>query len=291
MPLAFFQGSKKKNNNNNNNVVQQQQQQQQIPVAVPIAYIPPPPPSTSMMMVPTTTTTSTSTSMYQQQPQQRAQQAPSSPFTNMIISNDELDHNLREFSLSLFSGRTLTHKLFIIVQIFTVLTAINNIIAHCIAVVFWGRKENSLEVVLRWLTILLYVLVILIELNYTYVVQKSYIFYHFGTRGSFYVFLGILSAVEYDIGQQNYYGSSYRDRYNAYYYGRNGGHVIYIPSGEDAIELYIWSTSWIMVSFGILYSLMGIFCLHQKYHTEVQLFYQRQQQSQSQQQQQAYTRY
>lgn len=236
--------------------------------AVPVAYVPP------------ATASPTASPVPQRQVVQAANTSSAPPPSSsgmyhnqnynqnggggLMITNQELDHNIKLWQRATLGGRTLPHKLFIIFSIITILTAVNNIIAHTLAILFYGSKEDPMEQILRMFTIGWYVLVILIESNKSELVQRSLIFHHWAARGVLYIFLGVLGCVEYDVGQQNY-GGSYQDRYNQYTYGRNNNIVIYIPSGEDAFELYIWCTSWIMLFVGLVYTMMGACCLHQKY--------------------------
>ncbi|KAG7340052.1 COPI associated protein [Nitzschia inconspicua] len=249
-----------------------------IPVAVPIAYVPPP--------------TSPSSAPHQQQQQQQhivptsnAGAAPTNSHsaggrlgnryhaTAMTIANKELDHNIRLGLRSTFGGRTLLHKAFIVLSILTILTAINNIIAHTLSLLIYGRYEDPMEQILRVFTIGWYFLVILIETNRSALVQQSFVFQHWAARGILYVFLGVLSAVEYDVGSQNY--GSYRDRYNRYSYGQRN-FVIYIPSGEDAFELYVFATGITMLFIGLVYTILGACCLHERYQRLQAQFEQRQ---------------
>ncbi|KAG7363933.1 COPI associated protein [Nitzschia inconspicua] len=247
-----------------------------IPVAVPIAYVPPP--------------TSSSSAPHQQQkqkhivPTSNAGAATNSRSaggrlgnrnhaTAMTIANEELDHNIRLGLRSTFGARTLLHKAFIVLSILTILTAINNIIAHTLSLLIYGRYEDPMEQILRVFTIGWYFLVILIETNRSALVQQSFVFQHWAARGIFYVFLGVLSAVEYDVGSQNY--GSYRDRYNRYSYGQRN-FVIYIPSGEDAFELYVFATGITMLLIGLVYTLLGACCLHERYQRLQAQFEQRQ---------------
>lgn len=193
--------------------------------------------------------------------------------TAMLISNEELDHNLRVGLWSTFGGRTLLHKAFILLSILTILTALNNIIAHSLAVIFYGRYEDDMEVILRIFTIGLFFLVILIETNRSDLVRQSFVFQHWAARGVFYLFLGVLSTVEYDVGSQNY--GSYRDRYSRHSYGRRN-FIIYIPSGEDAFELYVWAVGITMLLIGVIYTMLGACCMHQKHQQLQAQFEQRQ---------------
>jgi hypothetical protein len=288
MGLKFFQGNRKGTIDARKNVISDEGDGYQqfspppsglfvatpsnntaIPVAEPVAYVPPNP-----------------------QQQQLTPYSSSSPSTirqnkdrnTMIISNPELDHNLRLLQRVTFGGRTLLHKCFILLSILTGLTALNNIVAHTLAVFFYGHYEDPMEVLLRWFTVGLYFLVILIETNHSTLVQQSMVFQHWASRGVFYTFLGVLGVVEYDVGQQNY-GGSYRDRYNQYTYGRNNRIVIYFPTGQDAFELYIWCTSWCMLLVGLIYILLGALCMHQKYQQVQAQFEQRQRMAATGQQQ------
>jgi hypothetical protein len=268
--------------------------------AVPIAYVPPlSSPTASAPMKPAVSQQQAASINQQLVPAENTNAAPPASAgifnTNrhtksrstrqedgaMIISNAELDQNLRMWQRATLGGRTLPHKLFIIFSIITILTAVNNIIAHTLAVLFYGNKEDPMEQILRFFTIGLYFLVILIESNKSELVQKSFVFQHWAARGVFYTFLGVLGCVEYDVGQQNY-GGSYRDRYNQYNYGRNNNIVIYVPSGEDAFELYIWATSWIMLLVGLVYTMLGACCMHQKYQ-QLEAHYQQRQRTAGQQ--------
>jgi hypothetical protein len=285
MGLSFFQGNRKATKNGTVRGPEPDYQQfptpsttttNPIPVAVPVAYIPP---QASAPPLPS----------QQRHHQQQLTAAPQVSFGNnnlrghhngsnsnpgvMIISQEEINHNLRLGLQSRFGGRTLLHKAFIVLSILTILTAINNIIAHTLAIIFFGGYEDAMEVILRVFTIGLYFLVILIEMNRSALVQQSFIFQHWASRGVFYILLGVLSTVEYDVGSQNY--GSYRDRYNRHSYGSRN-FVIYLPSGEDAFELYVWAPGIIMLLIGIIYLMLGACCLHHKYQQLQTVFEQRQ---------------
>ncbi|KAL3906229.1 MAG: hypothetical protein SGARI_004096, partial [Bacillariaceae sp.] len=81
----------------------------------------------------------------------------------LMISNQEIDRELKLWQRATLGGRTLPHKLFIIFSLITILTAVNNIIAHVLAIAFYGSKEDPMEQLLRMFTIGWFVLVILIE--------------------------------------------------------------------------------------------------------------------------------
>jgi hypothetical protein len=94
----------------------------------------------------------------------------------MMVSNAEIDHNLRIGAQGLYYS------------ISTILTAINNIIAHTLAVIFYGTYDDAMEDILRVFTIGLCLLVILIEMNRSILVQQSFVFQHWAARGVLYIF-------------------------------------------------------------------------------------------------------
>lgn len=241
-----------------------------IPVATPVAYIPPS--AAGGAMSPTDGQASLDRQQQQHQHQknpsswqwQQQQQQQQGTFPTTTIGNDEIDHNLRLLHTAALGGqRTLPHRMFLMLSIVTALTGLNNVVAHLLALLFYGKYENGTEVVLRYYTIGLCLVVILIETDQTALVRQSLVFRHFATRGVFYSFLGVLGLVEYDIGNQN------SSRYRQYgFFGTNSGGssrlTLTLPTAEGAGEVYIWMTSSLMAAVGIVYLVLGTFCLHQK---------------------------
>mmetsp|Transcript_31568 Transcript_31568/g.65945 ORF Transcript_31568/g.65945 Transcript_31568/m.65945 type:complete len:209 (-) Transcript_31568:853-1479(-) len=117
-------------------------------------------------------------------------------------------------------------------------------IGQIVGMVF--QDIGPISYILRFYTMILCFLGILVELEWTKFVTKSTILNNWISRGFFYSFIGVLGLQEND-------SASLRDE------NRPG----------DAIALnYVKVVAWLMISIGLLYSSMGISCL--------QFFYNRQ---------------
>jgi hypothetical protein len=178
-------------------------------------------------------------------------------------------------TLSSLGYRSPLHRFFLVINIAAGLSGVNNIAAQLIALTFSGNPP--MEVVLRLYMIGLFAIVVLNEAELTPMIRESKILTHWVTRGLFYTFLGVLSAVQYDVGVDNRFKNrGYSNNYNSGYNNNNnsnnnnnnnsnnGLYSPMMPTGEDFGEWYIFLVSWIMCFMGVVYILMGAACLQRK---------------------------
>ena len=131
--------------------------------------------------------------------------------------------------------RKALHVFFILVSIFAALSALNMCIGQLIGLTF--GTLGPIQYVLRVYVILLCVLVILNELEWTKLTRDSTILRWWVTRGVFYAFVGVLGLVENDV---------------------NGNENV---KGRDAAIGYVVVVAWLMIGCGCLYFTMGVLCL------------------------------
>jgi hypothetical protein len=143
--------------------------------------------------------------------------------------------------------RTCLHKLFVFISSIAGISALLMFIGQFVGV----RYENTglIQYILRFYVIFFCLLAVLVELEWTKLVQDSSILKYWVTRGIFYAFIGVLGL------EQN---ESYALRHATL-----GQHTTPRPS---AMTLkFIQVVAWLMVSVGILYFAMGVLCLQLVY--------------------------
>ena len=170
------------------------------------------------------------------------------------------------YQITTMGNRSFLHKIFVLISIFAGLTGVNSFIAQAIALAFEGSP--AMEVVLRCYAMALYVVVVLTEAEKTTPIRQSFILMNWTSRGFFYTFLGVLGMVQYDVGVNNYYSRRYNNN-SSYQYGgssyHTGSHYMFrIPTREEAAEWYVWLVACLMVFMGLIYMLMGFFCMQKK---------------------------
>lgn len=132
------------------------------------------------------------------------------------------------------------HKFFNFISLVVILAAINMAVGQFVGMKF--ETVGPIQYVLRIYVIVLCLLVILVELEWTRFARESFILRMWITRGLFYAFIGILGLEENDTSTKK--GSSH-----------------------TSISLnYIKAVAWVMVVCGTLYFLMGAFCLQIYYN-------------------------
>mmetsp|Transcript_31387 Transcript_31387/g.93921 ORF Transcript_31387/g.93921 Transcript_31387/m.93921 type:complete len:223 (-) Transcript_31387:228-896(-) len=164
-----------------------------------------------------------------------------------------VDHEAGRFlRLDRLRRRTTSHKVFIALSIITIVTA-----AHLAIGQGWGlliQKSNyPMEVLMRIFTIGNAILIIMNEIELTRFTRDSLILRSFATRGLYYMFIGCVGNVENDIGSDNMY-TSWGNRYNRY---RGMDQTV-----ESVAEIYIMCISLVTMIIGLIYVVMGIFCLN-----------------------------
>jgi hypothetical protein len=152
--------------------------------------------------------------------------------------------------------RTATHNVAIVLNVVTCGAALNIALAQVLSMIF-HRHVSWLETVVRIYEILFSILVVLNELQWTFLIKESRILTSYTFRGILYTFIGILGILMDDIGQNS--SDSYS--YGSY---ANNNITIYLLTGEQALELYIRIVSWSMVGFGVIYLVMGVMRIQQK---------------------------
>ena len=154
--------------------------------------------------------------------------------------------------------RTGTHNFSIVLNLVTCGAALNIALAQVLGMVM--HRVSWLEMVVRVYEILFSILVVLNEMQWTELVKESRILSSYTFRGILYTFIGILGVLMNDIGQ-NGYNQSQSNSYGSY---SNNNITIYLPTQEQALELYIRVVSWSMVGFGVVYIIMGVLRVQQK---------------------------
>lgn len=154
--------------------------------------------------------------------------------------------------------RTFTHNVSLLLNLVTCGAALNIALGQVLGMVM--QSVGWVEFVVRIYEIFFSLLVILNELQWTKVIQESPVLSSFTYRGILYTFVGILGVMMNDIGM-NAYRQSQWSEYGSY---ANNNITIYIPTQEQALELYIRVVSWSMVVFGVIYTAMGLLRVQEK---------------------------
>jgi len=188
--------------------------------------------------------------IYQQQngkaPTQVATPGPS-PANNNNRQNIHLDKHERV-------RRTGTHTFSMILSFVTCGAAFNIALGQVLGMLM--QYVGWVERVVRVYEILWSILVIINEVQWFTVMKESPILQSYTNRGILYTFVGILGVMMNDIGMNSQWS-----RYGNY--GSNNI-VIYVPTLEHALELYLRIVSWSMVGFGLAYVVMGLMRLQGK---------------------------
>lgn len=160
-----------------------------------------------------------------------------SKWSNKEAANEK-DQERQELQQQLYNElhprRKALHVFFIFVSIVTGLSALNMAIGQFLGIAF--AQIGPVQYVLRIYVILLCVLVILNELEWTKLTRDSTILSWWVTRGAFYAFVGVLGLEENDVND-------------------------YDSHGRAAALGYIKVVAWLMIGCGVLYFVMGITCM------------------------------
>jgi hypothetical protein len=140
------------------------------------------------------------------------------------------------------------HKLMSILSGVAALSALNMCIGQLVGYRF--QQEGPVQYVMRFYVIILCVLAILVEFEWTKFARESFILRVWITRGQFYIFIGVLGFEQNDTS-----------------HAKNSDSVNFQLSMH-----YVTATAWIMVAVGVLYSLLGMCCL-QVYFNRLQTEY------------------
>lgn len=134
------------------------------------------------------------------------------------------------------------HKLMFVAACVAALSAFNMCIGQVVGFKF--QQEGPVQYVLRLYVIIICVLAILIELEWTKFARESFVLKFWVTRGLFYIFIGVLGLEQNDT-----------------LHAKNSDSMNFNLSMH-----YVTVAAWIMVAVGILYSLLGACCLQVYYN-------------------------
>ena len=143
-----------------------------------------------------------------------------------------------ELESELNPRRSILHRLFIAIRTVTVISAILMAASQFVGIYF--QSLDALKSVLRGYMIAFSLIVAFNELEFTSLVRNSAVLRNWISRGFLYTFVGVLGLVEYEADMT----SNLSDL-----------------SGKNRALRFIRVSAWIMVSVGILYTMMGALCL------------------------------
>jgi len=152
--------------------------------------------------------------------------------------------------------RTCLHKTSLVLSIAAIGSAINMAVGQILGMIIISVPFE--ERVVRAYLIGSSLLVVLVEMEWTSIIRESAVLQNWICRGILYTFLGILGTTMNDIGNDSYY-SSRMSQYGGSY--ENGSFTISIPSREQALETYIRFVSFSLFIIGLIYLLLGAFCV------------------------------
>jgi hypothetical protein len=135
-------------------------------------------------------------------------------------------------------SRSWIHRFMIMVSALAGLTAVGMVLGQALGFIF--QVGGPIQYFLRFYVVLLSLLVILNECECTKFIRESGILNHWMSRGLLYAFVGLLG-----MEQLNTSSSRNQDR-----------------RGFQVSMRFMEFVSWIMVACGVLYFVMGAFCLH-----------------------------
>jgi hypothetical protein len=160
------------------------------------------------------------------------------------VAMQERNEELRaQYEEEVHPSRRLLHKFFVLVSIVAGVAAFSMSIGQILGLVF--QEVGPVQYVLRVYVIILCLLVVLNELEWTKYTRESKIMRIWITRGLFYSFIGVLGLEENDTSSS-----------------RNSN-----ERGFNFSLQFIKAVAWVMVCCGALYFFMGIFCLQMVYNS------------------------
>jgi hypothetical protein len=143
-------------------------------------------------------------------------------------------------------SRKLLHKLFALIAFLTAVAALCLAVGEILAIIF--ESHGPIEYTLNAYLLLCCMFIMFNELQWTMLTQEASFLGHWVTRGLFYVFIGVISIEQNDKTFQA--GQTKRNNHLAY----------------NVSMAYIKAVAYVIMGFGVLYFLMGLFCLHRVYN-------------------------
>ena len=129
-------------------------------------------------------------------------------------------------------------KFFLLISFITSCAALAMLIGQIVGLVFQSNN-GPVEYVLRFYTIVLCIVCIMVEYEWTAFGRESKILHFWITRGLYYAFIGVLGLDQID----------------------NSGDTNSSLSWSDMAHNYIFVVAWAILLCGCLYFFMGLFCL------------------------------
>jgi hypothetical protein len=157
----------------------------------------------------------------------------------MNLRNQELRAQYEE---EVHPTRKPLHKFFVLISIVAGIAAFSMCLGQFLGIIF--QQVGPVQYVLRVYVIILCILIVLNELEWTKYTKESKIMRIWITRGLFYSFIGVLGLEENDTSSS-----------------RNSN-----ERGFNFSLSFIKVVAWVMVCCGALYFFMGIFCLQLVYN-------------------------
>jgi multisubunit Na+/H+ antiporter MnhC subunit len=155
------------------------------------------------------------------------------------IAKQEEEEKLRsELDEELHPSRKCLHQIFIFISRITTLSAMLMLISQFLGIYF--RQEGPIQYVIRIYVMVLCVIVMFNELEFTKMVRESAMLRIWITRGAIYAFIGILGLEEAESSPT----TSHKD-----------------SAGRDQALTFVMVIAWIMIGLGVLYFVMGVLCL------------------------------
>jgi hypothetical protein len=130
------------------------------------------------------------------------------------------------------------HKCCILISLMTCLAAALMCVGQILGI-FVFRSFGPIQYVLHFYVLLLCLIVVLVELEWTPVGRESFIFSYWITRGMSYAFIGVLGLEENDSANW--------------------------ANPSDFIENFVKIVAWLMIGCGAIYFVMGLVCLQMMY--------------------------
>lgn len=152
------------------------------------------------------------------------------------------DERKAQYEEEISPTRRPFHKLMLFASCVAALSAFNMCAGQLVGIKF--QTEGPVQYVLRLYVIIICVLAILVELEWTRFARESFVLRFWATRGLFYIFIGVLGL------EQN-------ETSNA----KNSDSTHFNLSTN-----YVMVAAWIMVAVGVVYSLLGTCCLQVYYN-------------------------
>jgi len=160
------------------------------------------------------------------------------------IKTEESRNELQgELHAELNPRRHCLHQFFVVIKAIAILAAFNMGLGQIIGIAY--EFVEPIQYVLRVYVVVLCIMVIFNEMEWTVLTRDSALLRIWISRGLIYMFIGVLGLEENDVSPR-------RDGMSQHW--------------QKAALNYIKVVAWCIVAIGILYTLMGLFCLQIVYN-------------------------